>query len=102
MKLRTVLEEMISKGGSDLHIFVGFPPVVRINGDLIQLEHDVVTPDDMVTLANQILTPKQLKSFEDEREIDFGFGVPGLGRFRANVSRPFPRPTCASTRRVAA
>jgi twitching motility protein PilT len=87
MKLRTVLEEMIARHGSDLHIFVGFPPVVRINGDLTQLEHEVVTPEDMVTLAQQILTPKQLKEFEDQREIDFGFGVPGLGRFRANVSK---------------
>jgi twitching motility protein PilT len=87
MKLRTVLEEMITRQGSDLHIFVGFPPVVRINGDLTQLEHEVVTPEDMVTLAQQILTPKQLKEFEDQREIDFGFGVPGLGRFRANVSK---------------
>jgi twitching motility protein PilT len=87
MKLRTVLEEMIAREGSDLHVFVGFPPVVRINGALTQLEHEVVTPEDMVALAQQILTPKQLKEFENEREIDFGFGVPGLGRFRANVSK---------------
>jgi len=78
---------MINRGGSDLHIFVGFPPVVRINGDLQNIEHEVVSPEDMLALAQQILTPKQLKLFEDEREIDFGFGVPGLGRFRANVSK---------------
>jgi len=87
MKLRAVLEEMIARGGSDLHIFVGFPPVCRINGVLHHLEHEVVTPEDMVALAQQILTPKQLKEFDAEREIDFGFGVPGLGRFRANVSK---------------
>jgi twitching motility protein PilT len=87
LKLRAVLEEMITRGGSDLHIFVGFPPVVRINGDLQNIEHEIVSPEDMLALAQQILTPKQLKLFEDEREIDFGFGVPGLGRFRANVSK---------------
>ncbi len=87
MKLRAVLEEMISRGASDLHVFVGFPPVIRVDGALESCEQDVVSPQDMVALAEQILTPKQLKAFEQEREIDFGFGVPGLGRFRANVCK---------------
>ena len=87
MKLRAVLEEMITRQGSDLHIFVGFPPVFRINGALQPMEHDAVSPEDMVKLAEQILTPKQLKDFETNKEIDFGFGVPGLGRFRANVCK---------------
>jgi twitching motility protein PilT len=87
MKLRVVLEEMIARGASDLHIFVGFPPVIRVDGALLHTEQEVVTPQDMVALAEQILTPKQLKEFEQEREIDFGFGVPGLGRFRANVCK---------------
>ncbi|MFN8179421.1 MAG: PilT/PilU family type 4a pilus ATPase [bacterium] len=87
MKLRAVLEEMIRRQGSDLHIFVGFPPVFRVNGSLQAMEHEVVTPEDMVRLAEQILTPKQLKEFEANKETDFGFGVPGLGRFRANVCK---------------
>jgi twitching motility protein PilT len=87
MKLRAVLEEMIRCQGSDLHIFVGFPPVFRINGALQPMDHEPVSPDDMVKLAEQILTPKQLKDFETNKEIDFGFGVPGLGRFRANVCK---------------
>ncbi len=87
MKLRAVLEEMIARGGSDLHVFVGFPPVIRVNGALVSSAQDDVSPQDMVALAEQILTPKQLKEFETEREIDFGFGVPGLGRFRANVCK---------------
>ena len=87
MKLRAVLEEMISRGGSDLHIFVGFPPVIRIDGSLCPSNQEVVSPEDMVEFAQKILTPKQLKEFERDREIDFGFGVPGLGRFRANVCK---------------
>ncbi len=87
MKLRAVLEEMIRRQGSDLHIFVGFPPVFRINGALQPMDHEPVSPEDMVKLAEQILTPKQLKDFEANKEIDFGFGVPGLGRFRANVCK---------------
>ncbi len=87
MKLRAVLEEMIARGGSDLHVFVGFPPVIRVNGALVSSAQDDASPQDMVALAEQILTPKQLKEFETEREIDFGFGVPGLGRFRANVCK---------------
>jgi twitching motility protein PilT len=87
MKLRAVLEEMIRRNGSDLHIFVGFPPVFRINGSLEPMDHESVSPEDMVRLAEQILTPKQLKEFETNKEIDFGFGVPGLGRFRANLCK---------------
>ena len=87
MKLRAVLEEMIRRQGSDLHIFVGFPPVFRVNGSLQNMDHENVSPEDMVRLAEQILTPKQLKEFETNREVDFGFGVPGLGRFRANVCK---------------
>ena len=85
MKLRTSLEEMIQRGGSDLHVFVGVPPAVRVNGLLQEMEQEMVTPQEMVSLTQQILTPKQLKHFEENKEIDFGFGVPGLGRFRANL-----------------
>jgi twitching motility protein PilT len=85
MKLRTSLEEMIRRNGSDLHVFVGVPPAVRVNGTLEEMEQEAVTPQEMVSLTQQILTPKQLKIFEERKEIDFGFGVPGLGRFRANL-----------------
>jgi twitching motility protein PilT len=85
MKLRASLEEMIQRGGSDLHVFVGVPPAVRVNGLLQEMEQEMVTPQEMVSLTQQILTPKQLKNFEENKEIDFGFGVPGLGRFRANL-----------------
>jgi len=85
MKLRAALEEMIQRGGSDLHVFVGVPPAVRVNGFLVEMEQEMVTPQEMVSLTQQILTPKQLKHFEESKEIDFGFGVPGLGRFRANL-----------------
>jgi twitching motility protein PilT len=78
---------MIARGGSDLHIFVGFPPVIRVHGELVPTDYDIVTPQEVVALAEQILTPKQLKEFEARKEIDFGFGVPGLGRFRANVCK---------------
>ena len=98
MKLRAVLEEMIQRGGSDLHIFVGVPPMIRIDGSLQSAEQEVVSPQAMVSLAEQILTPKQLKEFESTKEIDFGFGVPGLGRFRANVCKQ--RGTIAMTFRL--
>ncbi|MBZ0268119.1 PilT/PilU family type 4a pilus ATPase [bacterium] len=78
---------MVRRRGSDLHVFVAFPPLMRVNGELEPTAQDPVTPADMVALAEQILTPKQLKEFEAKKEIDFGFGVPGLGRFRANVCK---------------
>jgi twitching motility protein PilT len=87
VKLRAALEEMVRRNASDLHVFVAFPPIMRVNGALEPTEQATVTPEDMVALAEQILTPKQLKEFETKKEIDFGFGVPGLGRFRANVCK---------------
>ncbi len=84
MDIKKILKEMINRGASDLHLKVATPPVLRINGTLVMAEYDPPSVQDMVAMAQQILTPAQRETFENTREIDFAFGVPGVARFRAN------------------
>ncbi|MCP4293469.1 MAG: type IV pilus twitching motility protein PilT [bacterium] len=84
MDIKKILKEMITRGSSDLHLKVATPPVMRINGTLVQADYDPPSVQDMVSVAQQILTPAQREIFENTREIDFAFGVPGVARFRAN------------------
>ncbi len=84
MDIKKILKEMINRGASDLHLKVATPPVLRINGTLVQAAYDPPSVQDMVAMAQQILTPAQRETFENTREIDFAFGVPGVARFRAN------------------
>jgi len=86
IKLRALLTEMIEKGASDLHITVGEPPKLRIDGDLQDASVDhVLTPKDTLQIAYSILTENQKTRFETESELDFSFGVQNLSRFRGNV-----------------
>jgi twitching motility protein PilT len=86
LSLRTLLEEMISKGASDLHFTVGERPKIRIDGDLKNASYPrPLAPKDTLALAYSILTESQKKRFETEDELDFSFGVQNLSRFRGNV-----------------
>ena len=86
LSLRVLLQEMIQRKASDLHITVGERPKLRVDGDLVDsaVEH-VLTPKDSIQLAYSILTESQKKRFETEDELDFSFGVQNLSRFRGNV-----------------
>ncbi len=84
MDIKGILSEMIERGASDLHLKVATPPVLRINGTLVQTEYPAPAVQDMEAVAQQVLTPGQREVFERTREIDFAFGVPGVARFRAN------------------
>jgi twitching motility protein PilT len=82
---KAVLQQMVQRGASDLHLKVGRPPTLRVNGELVPLDLTPLRPNDLVALAKELMTPQQLKEFADERESDFATGVPGIGRFRVNV-----------------
>ena len=82
---KAVLQRMIQQNASDLHLKVGRPPVLRINGDLTTLDIPPLRPEDLKVLAEQIMTPRQVKEFAENKEADFAIGVPGIGRFRVNV-----------------
>jgi twitching motility protein PilT len=82
---KTAITEMVKQGGSDLHLKVGRPPTIRVSGDLAQLEQQPLKPEELKGLAEQIMTPRQVKEFAEHKEADFAIGVPGVGRFRTNV-----------------
>jgi twitching motility protein PilT len=85
ISFKTVLQELIRRNGSDLHLKVGRPPTIRVDGELEPLEHQPLRPEDLKALAEQLMTPRQVKQFAEEKECDFAIGVPGIGRFRVNV-----------------
>ncbi|MBK8166291.1 MAG: type IV pilus twitching motility protein PilT [bacterium] len=83
--MRELLEEMVAKGASDLHITAGLPPQYRIDGNMFATQFPTLTGEDTRRLAYSILNDEQKKRFENEHELDFSFGVQGISRFRANV-----------------
>ncbi len=83
--LRALLEEMIEKEASDLHITTGERPKLRVDGDIADSSvTEVLTPKDTLQLAYSVLTENQKKRFETEDELDFSFGIQNLARFRGN------------------
>ena len=84
--LRSLLEEMIQKDASDLHITAAERPKLRVDGDITDSSVvEVLTPKDTLQLAYSVLTENQKKRFETEDELDFSFGIQNLARFRGNV-----------------
>ncbi|MDB4875029.1 MAG: pilT [Gemmatimonadetes bacterium] len=85
LNLRVLLEEVIERGASDLHISAGERPKLRIDGDMQSSNIDfVMQPKDTLQLAYSVLTENQKKRFETEDELDFSFGIQNLARFRGN------------------
>src|SRR5437016_8678840 len=85
LNLRVLLEEMIERGASDLHITAGERPKVRVDGDIANSNVDIVLqPKDCMQLAYSVLTENQKKRFEMDDELDFSFGIQNLARFRGN------------------
>jgi len=85
LNLKVLLEEVIEKGASDLHITAGERPKLRVDGDIVSSKIDyVMQPKDTMQLAYSVLTENQKKRFEMEDELDFSFGIQNLARFRGN------------------
>lgn len=80
-----LLRLTVERKASDLHITVGLPPVIRVDGVLHPLEFTKLTPQDTQRLIYDILMEDQITTFETQRELDFSYGVRGLGRFRVNI-----------------
>lgn len=85
---------MMERRATDLHLTVGAPPTIRIDGELTRMEYDPLTPNETQSLVYSLLKDEQKKRFELEKELDFAFGIKGLSRFRANV---FMQRGCVAT-----
>jgi twitching motility protein PilT len=82
-----LLREAGERQASDLHITVGLPPMIRVDGALQALPYVVLSPNDTQRLLYDILSTDQVTKFEQSKELDFSYGVRGVGRFRVNVYR---------------
>ena len=82
---KSVLQQMIQHNASDLHLKVGRPPTLRIDGHMTSLELPALKQEDLRSLAEQIMAPKNIKEFSEQKESDFALAVPGIGRFRVNA-----------------
>ena len=80
-----VLQTMAQQGGSDLHLKIGRPPTMRLNGELVAMDLPALKPEDLRSIGEQIIPPKQRREFDESKDADFAIGVPGVGRFRVNV-----------------
>jgi twitching motility protein PilT len=85
LNFKAILQQLVQSNASDLHLKVGRPPTLRVHGELSPLPLPALRPEDLSTLAKEIMSPKQVKEFTEYREADFATGVPGIGRFRVNA-----------------
>lgn len=83
--IHALLKGLVKHKASDLHVKAGRPPLYRINGKLLPAKLPSLTQEEVKRLAYSTMTSKQVREFEENLQIDFGYLVPGLARFRANV-----------------
>lgn len=80
-----IFKEMKERGASDLHMVVGFPPLLRLRGELVPIEHPVLTAESNRELLFEILTPQQQADADKNRDFDTAYEIEGLARFRVNM-----------------
>ena len=83
--MEELLTLLVRQGGSDLHVSVGSPPRIRVDGLLLPVDCPPLTPDDTRRLATSVLTSDQIARLDRDLELDCSFGLSDQGRFRANV-----------------
>ncbi len=84
-EMKRLLEEMVERRASDLHITPGVPPQLRIDGTLVACEHEPLDPASSREYSYAILDERRVAKFEEDKGLDTSFSVEGLGRFRVNV-----------------
>lgn len=83
----SLMRQAVASGASDLHITVGIPPVLRIDGRLTYLDHPPLSPPDTENLLTAITTHEQREIFLQRGEVDFSYAIAGFSRFRVNAFR---------------
>ena len=83
-KIDAFFKLMNEQGASDLHLTSGQPPALRIRGEIERIKYKVLDSDDLRGMLYEIAPEQKVKSFEESGDIDFGYEIPGLARYRAN------------------
>ena len=86
MEIKKILIYAVEREASDLHFSAKLPPYIRINGSLVSTELEPLSPGECKDIAYSMLSPLQIKNFEEKKELDFSYGIKDLGRFRVNLS----------------
>ncbi|MDE2142240.1 MAG: type IV pilus twitching motility protein PilT [Elusimicrobia bacterium] len=87
MTLQELLQTLVNKHGSDLHVRSGGPAYIRVDGDLVQVSPDAVPAPDVEQMLSQVATPRAKKMYEERGECDFSFQAGEVARFRVNAYR---------------
>jgi twitching motility protein PilT len=85
MHINDLLKQMVQANGSDLHLKVGSPAIMRVDGTLMPMNKERLSADAINQMVFNILNEKQKKEFTTGNELDFAYGVPGIARFRVNL-----------------
>lgn len=83
--LRELLTCVVERKASDLHLKPGSPPSLRVDAELVSLERDPFSPEDMAHITETLIPPHMAEMFQETREADFSLFEEGIGRFRINV-----------------
>lgn len=83
-KIDAFFKLMNEQGASDLHLASGQPPALRIRGDIERIKYKVLDNDDLRGMLYEIAPEQKIKLFEESGDVDFGYEIPGLARYRAN------------------
>ncbi len=85
MLIDDLLKEVVNYKASDLHLSVGLPPVIRVDGNLLRTKYEPFTPTSIEDLLFPMLNNEQRRNLEQHWELDMSYGITGLGRFRVNI-----------------
>ena len=85
MSFLQLAKEVVEQKASDLHITVGVPPILRIDGKMHQMDYPILRPEDTAAFVREVLDEKQLKTLNEKGEVDISLSNPGLSRFRVNA-----------------
>jgi len=85
MTFKEMIQQLLMRNASDLHIRVGLRPTLRIDGKLYPADDQVLVPQDIETILSQALTESQLQRFHQRREMDLALSISKMGRFRINL-----------------
>ena len=83
-RLDAFFKLMFDSGASDLHITSGQPPILRVHGELERVKYDPLDDETLRAMLYEIAPEQKIKTFEETGDIDFGYEIPGVARFRAN------------------
>jgi len=83
-KIDAFFKLMNEQGASDLHLAAGLPPALRVRGEIERIKFKVLDSDDLRGMLYEIAPEQKIKMFEESGDIDFGYEIPGLARYRAN------------------